>query len=50
MALAYAAKLLAAGIAESVVFALPTQATANAMLQRLEAVAGKLYANGPRGL
>lgn len=47
MALAYASKLLAVGVAESVVFALPTQATANAMLQRLEDVAGKLYADGP---
>jgi CRISPR-associated endonuclease/helicase Cas3 len=47
MALAYASYLLAAGVAESVVFALPTQATANAMLERLEAVAGKLFADGP---
>jgi CRISPR-associated endonuclease/helicase Cas3 len=47
MALAYASKLLAEGVAESVVFALPTQATANAMLRRLEEVAGKLFADGP---
>ncbi|TCO82055.1 CRISPR-associated Cas3 family helicase [Plasticicumulans lactativorans] len=42
-ALAYAAHLLAAGCAEAIVFALPTQATANAMLARLEAVAPKLF-------
>lgn len=42
-ALAYAAYLLADGLADSVVFALPTQATANAMLQRLEAVADRLF-------
>jgi CRISPR-associated endonuclease/helicase Cas3 len=47
MAMAYASYLLAAGIAESVVFALPTQATANAMLERLETVAGKLFTDGP---
>ncbi len=35
-ALACAWRLLAAGEADSIVFALPTQATANAMLQRLE--------------
>jgi CRISPR-associated endonuclease/helicase Cas3 len=46
MALAYASKLLAAGVAESIVFALPTQATANAMLTRLEDTAGKLFADG----
>ena len=37
-ALAYASRLLAAGRADSIVFALPTQATANAMLSRLEAI------------
>lgn len=42
-ALAYAAKLLAAGLADSIVFALPTQATANAMLERLESVAVKIF-------
>ena len=42
-ALAYASRLLAAGLAESVIFALPTQATANAMLTRLEQVAGILF-------
>jgi CRISPR-associated endonuclease/helicase Cas3 len=43
-ALAYAARLLAAGQAESIVFALPSQATADAMLQRLEDVAPRLFA------
>jgi CRISPR-associated endonuclease/helicase Cas3 len=38
-ALSYAAHLLAARQADSIIFALPTQATANAMLARLEAVA-----------
>jgi CRISPR-associated endonuclease/helicase Cas3 len=42
LALAYASKLLAAGIAESIIFALPTQAT-NAMLQRLEEVASRFF-------
>lgn len=42
-ALAYAAHLLADGLADSIVFALPTQATANAMLSRLEAVAARLF-------
>ena len=36
MALAYASKLLTSGVAESIVFALPTQATANAMFQTVE--------------
>ncbi|MDP1698374.1 MAG: CRISPR-associated helicase/endonuclease Cas3 [Xanthomonadaceae bacterium] len=42
-ALAYAWRLLAAGVADSIVFALPTQATANAMLERVEAFAAKVY-------
>lgn len=42
-ALAYASRLLAVGLAESVIFALPTQATANAMLERLEQIAVRLY-------
>ena len=42
-ALAYASRLLAAGLAENMIFALPTQATANAMLTRLEQVAGILF-------
>lgn len=45
-ALAYASRLLAAGLADSIIFALPTQATANAMLSRLEKVAGKLFPGG----
>lgn len=43
MALAYASRLLAAGLADSLVFALPTQATANAMFDRLEEVATALF-------
>lgn len=42
-ALAYASRLLASGLADNIVFALPTQATANAMLERLECVAGKIF-------
>jgi CRISPR-associated endonuclease/helicase Cas3 len=42
-ALAFAWRLLSAGHADSIVFALPTQATANAMLQRLEVVAARLF-------
>ncbi len=42
-ALALASQLLATNRADSIIFALPTQATANAMLERLEVVAGKLY-------
>jgi CRISPR-associated endonuclease/helicase Cas3 len=42
-ALAYASKLLADSLADSIVFALPTQATANAMLERLESVAYKIF-------
>lgn len=42
-AVAYAAHLLAVGCAESVLFALPTQATANAMLDRLVPVARRLF-------
>ncbi len=44
-ALAYAWQLLALGLADSIVFALPTQATANAMLNRLERAAPLLFAN-----
>lgn len=43
-ALAYAWRLLDAGLAESIVFALPTQATANAMLKRVKEFAEKLFA------
>ncbi|MGH7946490.1 MAG: CRISPR-associated helicase/endonuclease Cas3, partial [Opitutaceae bacterium] len=42
-ALAYAWRLLHAGVADSIVFALPTQATANAMLVRAETFAGKVF-------
>lgn len=42
-ALAYAWRLLAAGVADSIVFALPTQATANAMLPRAEAFAARTF-------
>ncbi len=44
-ALAYAWQLLAIGLADSIVFALPTQATANAMLSRLENAAPLLFSN-----
>ncbi|MCW4629269.1 MULTISPECIES: CRISPR-associated helicase/endonuclease Cas3 [Marinomonas] len=43
LALAYAWRLLEAGLADSIVFALPTQATANAMLSRLGSLADKLF-------
>ncbi|HNT16712.1 MAG TPA: CRISPR-associated helicase/endonuclease Cas3 [Acidobacteriota bacterium] len=46
-ALAYAWRLLAAGLADSLIFALPTQATANAMLGRLEMLATKLFEESP---
>lgn len=45
-AFAYAWRLLEAGEAESIVFALPTQATANAMLKRTESFASKAYPKG----
>ncbi len=44
-ALAYAWQLLDLGLADSIVFALPTQATANAMLNRLEKAAPLLFDN-----
>lgn len=44
-ALAYAWQLLGLGLADSIVFALPTQATANAMLRRLENAAPLLFSN-----
>lgn len=47
MALAYAWRLLAANHADSIVFAMPTQATANAMLQRLEKIAMTLFEDKP---
>ena len=45
-ALVYAANLLHKGLADSIIFALPTQATANAMLDRLEAMASNLFVEG----
>lgn len=42
-ALAYAWKLLEQGMADSIVFALPTQATANAMFARLEKAATVIF-------
>ncbi len=42
-ALAYAWRLVAAGLADSIIFALPTQATANAMLQRLDKLADMMF-------
>lgn len=42
-ALSYAWRILAAGFADAVVFALPTQSTANAMLDRLERIAPLLF-------
>ncbi|MBI4682517.1 MAG: CRISPR-associated helicase/endonuclease Cas3, partial [Nitrospirae bacterium] len=45
-AIAYASRLLADGLADSIVFALPTQATTNAMLERLEEAGRKLFPDG----
>lgn len=42
-ALAFASKLLAQKLADSITFALPSQATANAMFERLESVAEKIF-------
>lgn len=42
-ALAFASKLLANKLADSITFALPSQATANAMFERLEFVAEKIF-------
>lgn len=42
-ALAYAWRLLNQGVADSIVFALPTQATANAMLDRVEEFAAQAF-------
>ncbi|MBI5740077.1 MAG: CRISPR-associated endonuclease Cas3'' [Nitrospirae bacterium] len=49
-ALAYAWRLIAAGLADSIVFALPTQATANAMLGRLERIATLIFEDHPNVL
>ncbi len=48
-ALSYAAHLLACGKAEKIIFALPTQATANAMLKRLDEIASKLFPQNDSG-
>ncbi|MBL3600101.1 MAG: CRISPR-associated helicase/endonuclease Cas3 [gamma proteobacterium endosymbiont of Lamellibrachia anaximandri] len=45
-ALAYAANLLANGTGEAIIFALPTQATANAMFKRLQNIAKILFPSG----
>jgi CRISPR-associated endonuclease/helicase Cas3 len=42
-ALAHAWRLLAAGLADNIVFALPTQATANAMFERVKVFAAKVF-------
>ncbi|SEM66720.1 CRISPR-associated helicase, Cas3 family [Syntrophus gentianae] len=49
-ALSYAWRLVDAGFADSIVFALPTQATANAMLGRIEQLATKLFGEHPNVL
>lgn len=49
-ALALAWKLIDAGQADSIVFALPTQATANAMLERLQNLAPVLFEGGDANL
>ena len=45
-ALAHAWRLLEAGLVDNIVFALPTQATANAMLERIEKAAPLIFAGG----
>ncbi|EAT14753.1 CRISPR-associated helicase/endonuclease Cas3 [Desulfuromonas acetoxidans] len=46
-ALAHAWKIVDSGLAEAIIFALPTQATANAMFGRLEKAAKILFADSP---
>ena len=46
-ALTHAWKLVDASLADSIIFALPTQATANAMFERLEKAATVLFADSP---
>jgi CRISPR-associated endonuclease/helicase Cas3 len=46
-ALAYAWRIIDAGLADSIVFALPTQATANAMLGRLKLIAPHVFGEQP---
>ena len=47
MALAYAWRLLEEGLAESIIFALPTQATTNKMYDRLTPLAVRLFKDHP---
>lgn len=47
LALAYAWRLLENNLADSIVFALPSQATSNGMLPRLDKVAGVLFNDHP---
>jgi CRISPR-associated endonuclease/helicase Cas3 len=47
MALAYAWRLLEKGIAEGIVFELPTQATANKMYDRLTPLAVEIFKDHP---
>ena len=44
-ALAYAWKLIEQNLADSIIFTLPTQATANAMLERMEKLAPLIFSN-----
>jgi len=46
-ALAHASRLITNDLAESMIFALPTQATANAMFSRLEKVASQIFPESP---
>lgn len=46
-ALSYAWRLIATGLADSIVFALPTQATANAMLGRLKRIIPLVFKDHP---
>lgn len=46
-AMAYAWRLIASNLADSIVFALPSQATANAMLRRIEQIAPLVFDENP---
>ena len=50
VALAHAWRLLSAGQADSIIFALPTQATANAMLDRVKEFASKAFGDAPANI